>query len=304
MPPAPCPAPLQLLQAAALPVKVEREQLVQALITDILEFSRQHGRRQDGGQGGGPVHRRVVCDGCNVGPIRGIRFKCAVCPDFDFCENCEKKVKHPHPFLQIRHPRQSPASIQEGEEEERGEWDPAHALDALAVQLQLPSRRHLGVRVRVPTFVAFVLRRCSGLAAQRHLSATVRRLFTAAARQALQAELMQQGCSALEEAHAFYRALAGEAARAGNEGVVGLLTLLKDRMLAVTNAAAAPSAAAAAAGGSDGGRAGSASSFTRLVALPLAAAAVLRVPVQVRPWRCHYPCVYPACFGLYIALHS
>jgi len=48
----------------------------------------------------GPFHCNVVCDGCE-GPIRGTRFKCTVCPDFDFCERCQADKKHPHVFTAI-----------------------------------------------------------------------------------------------------------------------------------------------------------------------------------------------------------
>ena len=32
------------------------------------------------------IHAKVVCDGCEVTPIRGIRYMCSVCSDTDFCE--------------------------------------------------------------------------------------------------------------------------------------------------------------------------------------------------------------------------
>ena len=53
------------------------------------------------------VHFGVKCDGCGKFPIIGCRYKCSVCPNFDFCEDCEKKLgeKHNHPFLQIKEPR-------------------------------------------------------------------------------------------------------------------------------------------------------------------------------------------------------
>jgi hypothetical protein len=35
------------------------------------------------------VHAGITCDGCQMRPIQGIRYKCSVCPDFDFCEKCE-----------------------------------------------------------------------------------------------------------------------------------------------------------------------------------------------------------------------
>jgi hypothetical protein len=33
-----------------------------------------------------PVHSTVICDGCGVHPIVGVRYKCSVRPDFDLCE--------------------------------------------------------------------------------------------------------------------------------------------------------------------------------------------------------------------------
>ena len=58
----------------------------------------------------GPVvHDRVCCDGCNVSPIVGHRYKCSVCQDFDFCSNCEETKEHPHAFLKIRKAGGAPA---------------------------------------------------------------------------------------------------------------------------------------------------------------------------------------------------
>jgi len=52
------------------------------------------------------VHRGITCDGCDVSPITGVRYKCTECRDFDFCENCEKSVKHnpDHIFKKIKKP--------------------------------------------------------------------------------------------------------------------------------------------------------------------------------------------------------
>ena len=49
------------------------------------------------------IHRNVSCDGCGIHPLIGIRYKCAICPNFDFCENCEKKegLKHGHPMVRM-----------------------------------------------------------------------------------------------------------------------------------------------------------------------------------------------------------
>jgi len=50
---------------------------------------------------GATVHENVRCDGCNVSPIVGPRYKCSVCPDFDLCSKCEGSDRHPatHPLV-------------------------------------------------------------------------------------------------------------------------------------------------------------------------------------------------------------
>lgn len=48
------------------------------------------------------VHHGVTCDGCGVKPISGLRYKCSVCKDFDYCANCEERLGHEHAFLKIR----------------------------------------------------------------------------------------------------------------------------------------------------------------------------------------------------------
>ena len=52
------------------------------------------------------MHFGVKCDQCGQYPIRGCRYKCSVCPNFDFCENCEKKYakEHNHAFFKINDP--------------------------------------------------------------------------------------------------------------------------------------------------------------------------------------------------------
>ncbi|KAI4217580.1 MAG: hypothetical protein LQ351_000176 [Letrouitia transgressa] len=54
----------------------------------------------------GYVHRGVSCNSCNTMPIRGIRFRCANCPDYDLCEQCEAMQLHDktHLFFKVRIP--------------------------------------------------------------------------------------------------------------------------------------------------------------------------------------------------------
>eukprot|EP01135_Chromosphaera_perkinsii_P007583 Nk52_evm39s914 gene=Nk52_evmTU39s914 len=51
------------------------------------------------------IHRGIICDGCDE-EIQGIRYKCLMCEDFDFCSHCEKNLTHPreHFFIKITHP--------------------------------------------------------------------------------------------------------------------------------------------------------------------------------------------------------
>lgn len=59
------------------------------------------------------VHTGIVCDGCEISPIVGTRYKCAVRSDFDLCEACEAVAgpDSPFPFLKIRTPAQVPSAI-------------------------------------------------------------------------------------------------------------------------------------------------------------------------------------------------
>ncbi|CAO3646160.1 unnamed protein product [Cunninghamella echinulata] len=54
----------------------------------------------------GFIHRGITCNKCSVSPIRGIRYKCANCVDFDLCDMCEASNghHHNHVFLKIRIP--------------------------------------------------------------------------------------------------------------------------------------------------------------------------------------------------------
>jgi hypothetical protein len=42
------------------------------------------------------IHRMVSCDGCGMCPIIGERFKCTVCPNFDYCSNCKQLFGNIH----------------------------------------------------------------------------------------------------------------------------------------------------------------------------------------------------------------
>ncbi|KAI6246752.1 hypothetical protein HI914_04759 [Erysiphe necator] len=52
------------------------------------------------------VHRGCACNCCGMVPIRGIRYRCANCADYDLCESCEAQNVHTktHIFYKIRVP--------------------------------------------------------------------------------------------------------------------------------------------------------------------------------------------------------
>lgn len=53
------------------------------------------------------MHVGVGCDHCGMVPIRGRRYKCEVCDDYDVCEICNNACAHDstHPMTQYKTPR-------------------------------------------------------------------------------------------------------------------------------------------------------------------------------------------------------
>ena len=71
------------------------------------------------------VHNNVRCDCCDIIPIVGTRYKCAIREDFDLCEACENRNPQPHPMIKIYTPDQAPAAIFVAVKEDqcsRGPW--------------------------------------------------------------------------------------------------------------------------------------------------------------------------------------
>lgn len=55
------------------------------------------------------VHQ-VHCDCCGE-RIEGVRYKCTVSKNLDFCPSCEEKVDHPYAFLKIYKQEQVPSAM-------------------------------------------------------------------------------------------------------------------------------------------------------------------------------------------------
>ncbi|MCJ1353628.1 MAG: hypothetical protein MMC33_003615 [Icmadophila ericetorum] len=76
----------------------------QSLLNLLYHIAEDQARRD------GYVHRQVTCNSCHTLPIRGIRYRCANCIDFDLCEQCEAMQIHPktHIFYKVRIPAPFP----------------------------------------------------------------------------------------------------------------------------------------------------------------------------------------------------
>jgi len=48
------------------------------------------------------VHYGVRCSGCKVPSIVGVRYKCSVCYNFNYCEKCEETIEHAHNFIKMK----------------------------------------------------------------------------------------------------------------------------------------------------------------------------------------------------------
>lgn len=70
------------------------------IVTLLFRVSEDNARRN------AYVHRGCQCNGCGMVPIRGIRYRCANCADFDLCEVCESQGLHnkTHVFYKVRIP--------------------------------------------------------------------------------------------------------------------------------------------------------------------------------------------------------
>ena len=56
------------------------------------------------------IHIGIKCNICGCESIKGIRYLCGICHNFNLCQKCEKMEgeKHNHPLLKIRSPQYAP----------------------------------------------------------------------------------------------------------------------------------------------------------------------------------------------------
>lgn len=77
----------------------------------IEEKSETRRETKETGSSHGVYHPRIICDGCE-GRVRGLRYKCTVCPDFDLCSGCKSAGLHSeHEMITIEKPVCRPVSL-------------------------------------------------------------------------------------------------------------------------------------------------------------------------------------------------
>ncbi|KAI2601939.1 EF-hand [Hypoxylon sp. NC1633] len=77
-----------------------RQRTGENIVTLLFRVSEDNARRN------AYMHRGCQCNGCGMVPIRGIRYRCANCADFDLCEVCESQGMHnkTHVFYKVKIP--------------------------------------------------------------------------------------------------------------------------------------------------------------------------------------------------------
>lgn len=92
-------------------IKKELDKQCQSIFKDMMNCKELGGDDEQINSQEQVVHQNVACDGCNVSPIVGVRFKCSICKNFDFCAMCEERRAHDHAFLKIYKPQQVPKTM-------------------------------------------------------------------------------------------------------------------------------------------------------------------------------------------------
>lgn len=87
-------------------IKDEIKELCDGGLKDIFqEHKRSHKQAEQ-------EHKDIICDVCEAADIKGIRYKCTQCDDYDLCEKCESKGHHQeHVLLKIRKVHHAPAKL-------------------------------------------------------------------------------------------------------------------------------------------------------------------------------------------------
>ncbi|XP_067942161.1 uncharacterized protein [Watersipora subatra] len=104
---------------APRPARTERRQGVEQMLEMLQRLQLDRRERSSERPSGPPpsgsdvVHKHITCDECRRDNIKGHRYKCGICEDYDLCEACEAKPRgmvhdEDHLFIQMKKPRTAP----------------------------------------------------------------------------------------------------------------------------------------------------------------------------------------------------
>ena len=48
------------------------------------------------------IHKNIQCSKCGIPSIKGYRYKCPICYNYNLCEKCESEIEHKHDLLKIK----------------------------------------------------------------------------------------------------------------------------------------------------------------------------------------------------------
>ena len=117
-------------EESSMPENDKQSQDDQNMLNLLYRIAENKARKE------GVVHRGTNCNSCNVTPIRGIRYRCSNCQDWDLCEECEAHPRPeapPHPLTHIFYKIKVPAPFLSSPRQPSPVWYPGRPGTHLAV---------------------------------------------------------------------------------------------------------------------------------------------------------------------------
>ena len=82
------------------------EKMINKNIHNIASMAANILQNKEGQPQSQAAHENARCHECGTSPIIGIKFLCAVCPNYEICEACEATHDQAHALIKIKHPGQ------------------------------------------------------------------------------------------------------------------------------------------------------------------------------------------------------
>ena len=78
-----------------------KEEIIQSILIENSKIQ-QNSKMNKKGPQNNYIHENYFCNMCGASPIKGIRYHCLECNNFDLCEKCEAIINHEHPLYKIK----------------------------------------------------------------------------------------------------------------------------------------------------------------------------------------------------------